>query len=182
MRVAAILLAAGRSTRFGAADKLATPLEGIPLGGHAARTLLRLGLSVRLVVTGAGGSDWPGFERVLNDRPEAGMGRSVALGVAAARARGAAAVLIALADMPRVPEAHFRRLLARDLRADTLVASTDGDRRLPPALFGARWFAHLEVLEGDRGARALLERAELVETSPDALVDVDRPADLARLG
>ena len=51
MSVAAILLAAGRSRRFGAADKLAVDLDGLPLGLHAARTLADVPLAARILVT-----------------------------------------------------------------------------------------------------------------------------------
>lgn len=182
MTVAVVLLAAGRSTRFGAADKLAAPLNGMPLGFHAARTLATLALPLSVVVTGPTTLEWPGFERIVNDRPDAGMGRSLALGVAAARELGASAILVALADMPRVPAAHFRKLLARDILPDTRVGSTDGIRRLPPALFGAGWFPALESLDGDQGARMLLVDAEVVAAPTNALVDIDSEDDLAALG
>jgi molybdenum cofactor cytidylyltransferase len=178
MTIAAVLLAAGRSTRFGAADKLAAPLAGVPLRLHAARALVPLPLAARFVVTGPAILDWPGFEVVANDRPEAGMAHSIALGLAAARRRGADAILIVLADMPFVPTDHFRRLLAGHSGPRSIVASSDGKRRMPPAVFGADWFVELERLSGDQGARALLDRAALVTIRPETLLDVDRPDDL----
>jgi molybdenum cofactor cytidylyltransferase len=179
MTIAAVLLAAGRSTRFGAADKLQASLGGIPLALHAARTLAKLPFAARFVVTAGATLDWPDFLPIVNDRPEAGMARSLALGVAAARAAGAEAVLVALADMPFVPVAHFARLTALHRGPPSLAASSDGETRLPPALFGADWFAVLEALSGDKGARALLDRAEPVVAPADWLVDIDSVADLA---
>jgi molybdenum cofactor cytidylyltransferase len=178
MKVAAVLLAAGRSTRFGQANKIAADLAGLPLGLYAARALAALPLDARYVVTATDAIDWPGFSPIRNDRPEEGMARSIALGVAAARAGGATAILIALADMPFVPPAHYARLLALHRGADTLVASGDGTRRMPPALFGQDWLPMLEALTGDAGARSLLDRAELVPAPPDWLADVDLPSDL----
>jgi molybdenum cofactor cytidylyltransferase len=179
MTIAAVLLAAGRSTRFGAADKLAATLGDRPLGLHAAHALAPLDLAARFVVTGPAETEWPSFERIENDRPEDGMAHSVALGTAAARQFGAHAVLIALADMPFVPTEHFERILAGYRGADTLVATSDGVRRMPPALFGSDWFAELEALSSDRGAYALLRRAAIVVTEADTLLDIDRPQDLA---
>lgn len=178
MIVAAVLLAAGRSTRFGAADKIAAELDGLPLGLHAARTIAGLPLALRYVVTGAAPRDYPGFEIVPNDRPEAGLSRSIALGVASARAAGAQAMLIALADMPYVPAAHFRRLIERADGPAALVASTDGGHRTSPAVFGADWFDDLAALSGDRGARDLLQRGSAVSAAPGDLLDVDTPDDL----
>lgn len=178
MIVAAVLLAAGRSTRFGAADKIAAELDGVPLGLHAARTIAALPLALRYVVTGATPRDYPGFEIVPNLRPEAGLSRSIALGVAAARAAGAQAVLIALADMPCVAAEHFLRLIERADGPDALVASTDGGHRTPPAVFGADWFDELEALSGDRGARDLLQRGTAISAAPGDLLDIDTPDDL----
>ena len=179
MMIAAVLLAAGRSTRFGAADKLAATLGRLPLGLHAAHAVARLDLGARFVVTGPGETEWPSFENVGNDRPEDGMAHSLALGIAAARGSGADAALIALADMPFVPKDHFERILAGYRGPDTLVATCDGDRRMPPALFGFDWFAELEALSGDRGAHDLLRRAAIVMADADFLLDIDRPEDLA---
>jgi molybdenum cofactor cytidylyltransferase len=180
MTVAAVLLAAGRSTRFGATNKLGSTLGGRSLGLHAVDALAPLDLAARFVVTGAAALEWPSFEVIANDRPEAGMAHSIALGAAAARQSGADAVLIALADMPFVPTRHFERLLAHHHGRATLVATSDGVRRMSPAVFGADWFALLETLSGDRGAQQLLGRAEIVVTEAENLLDVDRPEDLAR--
>lgn len=179
MKIAAVLLAAGRSTRFGSQDKLLALLDGIPLGLHVARTLVSLPFAARLVVTGTIDRRWPGFEIVRNGQPELGMGRSIALGVAAARGLGADGVLVALADMPRVSADHFTRLLACGQGADSMAASSDGVNRLPPALFGAAWFDRLERLSADRGARELLDRAQIVQCPSPELIDIDDPADLA---
>ena len=178
MTIAAVLLAAGQSARFGSADKLAASLDGLPLGAHAARTLLTLPLTMRFVVTGPFTFPWHGFEQVPNDRPEEGMGRSIALGTEAARRAGAEAVLIALADMPFVSSGHFERLLSFHHGPGTLIASSDGSRRMPPALFGADWFDVLEKLSGDHGARNLLGEAKLVQAAADELTDIDDPDDL----
>ena len=180
MSVAAVLLAAGRSTRFGAEDKIAAALGGLPLGHHAARTLNDVDLTARYVVCPPRTTVWPGFVIVTNDSLELGQSRSIALGVAAARGGGATAVLIALADMPFVPAIHFSRLIAGFHGPGSIVASSDGKRRMPPALFGAGWFGALIALSGDQGARALLDRAELVTALADDLSDIDHRADLAK--
>lgn len=181
-RVALVLLAAGRSLRFGARDKLAEPLRGTPLALNAVAALARLPVAIRIAVTGTTAIDFAahGYAVVPNDEPAAGQSRSIALGVAAARAAGADAVLIALADMPFVAEAHVRDLLAHAGPARTLVASSDGSRPSPPALFGRAHFATLERLDGDTGARALLRQALLVAAPPGTLIDIDTPEELAR--
>lgn len=180
MNIAAILLAAGRSRRFGREDKLAMPLAGSPLGLHAARTLARLPLQSRYVVCAGSFPACAGFVVVQNDHPETGLGRSIALGLSAAREAGADAVLLALADMPFVPLPHFERLLQHHAGAATIAASTDGTTVMPPALFGSEWFDALLGLSGDVGARSLLRHAKTVRASPDELLDIDHPDDLVR--
>jgi len=119
-----------------------------------------------------------GYRAVPLDPPGAPQSRSLALGVAAAQAEGARAVLVALADMPLVPAEHIR----------ALVAAFDGDRIateaqgtiMPPAIFGARHFAALTALAGDRGGAARLNGAAAVALDPMLALDVDTPEDLAR--
>ncbi len=177
--IAALLLASGRSSRFGAADKLTMPLGDHPVGHHAAQTLASLPFDWRLVVTIGSTMFWPGFEPIINDQPDAGMSHSVGLGVSACRERGAEAVLIALADMPLVSREQFAGLLGRYSGPESLIASSDEGHRMVPALFGSGWFPALEQLRGDRGARELLDKATTVlAASPDELVDIDTPDDL----
>jgi molybdenum cofactor cytidylyltransferase len=177
MRIAAVLLAAGLSTRFGG-NKIATPIDGRPMGHHAARTLGALRLDARIVVTGATVLDWPGFTVIENPAPDNGLSGSIRLGLAAARQARAEAILIALADMPFVSVGHYERLLAACDRPAAIVASSRAGQAMPPAIFGEAWFVTLEALEGDRGAGALLAQAERIEADPGMLVDIDRPSDI----
>jgi molybdenum cofactor cytidylyltransferase len=179
---ALVLLAAGLGRRFGG-DKLLADLHGRPVGLHAAETLAALPFATRIAVTGAGGPDYAayGYHVVRNPAPDQGQAGSLRLGVRAARAAGALAVLVALADMPCVTAGHLRRLLDAGGCDAALVASTDGARRTPPALFGRAWFDRLEGLEGDQGARTLLADAVAVTAHARDLVDVDTPAALRAL-
>jgi len=178
-----VLLAAGRSTRFGAGrHKLHQELFGRPLGEVAAATLAALPFRERVAVTAAGGLDLAalGFRQVVNDDSAAGIGRSVSLGIDVADKLGAAAVLVALADMPCVTTAHVEQLFAA-AGAASVVASSDGHAAKPPALFTRDQFARLRALSGDVGARALLRDAVLVSAPVDELVDVDTAEELERL-
>lgn len=175
-KVAAVLLAAGRSSRFGAEDKLLAGLAGKPLARHAAETLASLGFGALIVVARPALAHlFPGFELVANERPEEGQSRSIRLGIEAAERAGAATILIALADMPFVGADHYRRLLAVH---DRVTASTAGGAPMPPALFDCACFSELMSLTGDMGARSLLGDAVLVEAPTRELRDIDAPADL----
>lgn len=178
--IAVVLLAAGTSSRFGPCDKLAVPLEGLPLGLHAARTLGRLPFAARIAVCGRAGPRFAayGFAPVVNPDPTTGQSGSIRLGLTHARAFAPKAVLIALADMPFVTTSHVLALLGRLDGEHLVVGSTDGRRPSPPALFDASLFSTLEGLRGDGGARSLLRGALLIPAPRAELSDVDTPEDL----
>jgi molybdenum cofactor cytidylyltransferase len=179
---ALVLLAAGRSVRFGGL-KLDAVVGGQPLGLHAAAALAGLPFLARVAVTGAAACDYAaaGFQVVANPDPAQGMGSSVGIGVSFADALDVRAVLIVLADMPRVTAALVGRLFDASDGPDSVVASSDGGAPRPPALFGRARFAALRALDGDAGARALLREGRVVRAREGELVDIDTREDLARL-
>ncbi len=178
-----ILLAAGRSERFGDQNKLEAEFLGRPVGYHVVTALENIPFRDRLVVRDGCSLDFVsrGYTEIHNDRPELGMAESVKLGVRRAKEMDAAAILIALADMPRVTAAHIYRLFDAADAADAVVASSDGHAPCPPVLFGRGQFDFLLTLEGDRGARDLVKAGRHVVTSPAELIDIDTPEDLERL-
>lgn len=188
-RLAVAVLAAGQSRRFGAEDKLAAPLGDALLGEQAVRTLGGLAFANRWVI--AASAEHPcapawsaaGFALAANDQAAAGMGTSLALAAQLAIKASADVLLVALADMPLVPAAHFAALLARAvaLGPEAMVASEAAGVRSPPAVFGANLLPELAKAAGDRGARHLLGRAEPIVCAADWLADVDDPAALARV-
>lgn len=182
-RIALVLLAAGRSTRFGNADKLEATWRGKPLAMHAVAALKPFEFGQRIAIVSDTALDFAshGYRTILNDRPDDGLSRSLKLGVAAAQEAGAAAMLIALADMPRVTSEHIGALIDAAGEPDIVIASSDGLRVKPPALFPAGRFAELMQAEGDEGGRRLLQDARRVAASDDELFDIDTIEDLERL-
>ncbi|HEX8486709.1 nucleotidyltransferase family protein [Sphingomonas sp.] len=183
-RTVLLLLAAGRSARYGdVGSKLDEDFLGRPLGLHVAVTLQALPFLDRLAITGRCGIDYAahGYRVLRNEAPEDGIAGSIVLGVAAARACGADAVLLALADMPRVTAAHIHRLFDAARGPDAVVASSDGVDTSPPALFGSDRFDFLLSLTGDEGARDLVRAGRHVVTTPAELIDVDTAEELAEL-
>lgn len=182
-RTILVLLAAGQSRRFGEADKLDQEFLGRPLGLHVAVALEDLPFQERVAVVSGTAIDYAAhrFRVMPNPDAAAGMASSLRIGVGCAQAQGADAVLIALADMPRVTAAHIYRLFEAATGPDTVVASSDGNDPKPPALFGAGRFDFLLNLEGAMGARDLVRAGRHVVASPAELIDIDTPGDLARL-
>jgi CTP:molybdopterin cytidylyltransferase MocA len=187
MRVAAILLAAGSSTRFGG-EKLLAAWRGRPLYEHALEALLASpAVAETLVVVQPGFALPPARPRcrfVVNPGHAEGMGASLRAGVRAAPA-DADAYLVALADMPGITPALIASLVACHAAADTpIVVPACGGRRGHPVIFGAGLREALLAVAGDVGAREIIrahpEWVREFETGDEAvLFDVDRPADLA---
>ena len=179
-----VLLAAGRSQRMGdVGSKLDEPFLGRPLGLHVAVALEDIPFRKRVAVVGRARCDYAahGYTTVQNDDPALGMGRSVALGVDYARACDARAVVVALADMPRVTATHIHQLLDAADGENAVVSSSDGHAPKPPAVFGRAHFDTLLALEGDRGARDMVRAGKHVVTTPAELIDIDTPEELDRL-
>lgn len=182
-RTLLVLLAAGRSLRFGDDDKLAMDFLGQPLAMHIVRALADIPFLGRVAITSGTKLDFAGqgYREIANPAPEHGLSGSVRLGVVAAQAAGAAALIIALADMPRITSTQIYRLLDAAKGEDAVIASSDGERPRPPALFGQRRFAELVQAQGDEGGRAMIRAGVHIVTSPTELIDIDTPDDLARL-
>ncbi|MGF1529404.1 MAG: NTP transferase domain-containing protein [Candidatus Competibacterales bacterium] len=182
-----ILLAAGRSRRFGA-DKRLAPIDGIPMALVAARTLA-LALPDPVVVVAA--ADEPiaqclteaGFDLAVNPHGLGGMGKSLATGVAARL--DASGWVIALADMPWVRLATYRAICAA-AAWDAIVAPGFCGRRGHPVAFGGAFRHDLVALDGDEGARWIVKRSphalRLIDSDdPGTVCDVDHPNDLDAL-
>ena len=179
-----ILLAAGRSERFGdIGSKLDQPFLGKSLGLHVAVALEAMPFQDRVAVVDGAQIDYGpyGFRQIRNHDRDKGMAHSIRLGLACAQQLDADAICIALADMPRVTAAHIHRLFDATTGAETVVASSDGNEPKPPAIFGRAHFAMLATLEGDAGARDMVRRGRHVVTSDAELIDVDTPEELERL-
>ena len=180
---ALVLLAAGKSARFGLSDKLIQPFLGQPLGMHVVTALEAVPFAKRIVVRDGEtlGYAARGYDVIRNQHPEDGLSLSVRLGVQAARGDGIEGVLIALADMPRITAAQIHRLFDAAHGPDSVVASSDGVRPKPPALFGAARCDALVAMQGDYGARDMIRAGRHVVTHPDELIDVDTEEDLVEL-
>jgi molybdenum cofactor cytidylyltransferase len=182
-KTALVLLAAGRSERFGTVDKLLEPFLGRPLALHITTALEAVPFARRIVVKDGTELDFGalGYHVVHNPAPHLGLIHSAKLGIEQLRDDGVEAVLFALADMPRVTAGHIHHMLHSADGPDAVVASSNGVRPCPPVLFGANQFDALRALDGDQDARALVLSGKHVVASPAELIDIDTPEELERL-
>ena len=193
--IAAIVLAAGRATRFGAGpddSKVFATLDGKPLVAHVVATALGSGASHVFVVVGqAAHRATPIFDGqrsvtlLHNTGFASGMATSIKAGIAALP-HAVDGALILLGDMPLVSSATLARLIAMfDGQRPDAVVPCYGGRKGNPVLIGRSLFKEMLTLTGDRGARSILEEAarnvvfcELDD--PHVLTDIDTPDALAR--
>lgn len=168
-KIAALVLAAGRSTRFGAENKLLATFEGRPMIAHVLAAITEAGLDPVIVVIGheadavraAIGPRMGAF--VDNPRFAEGLSTSLRAGLAA-MPESVGATFVMLGDMPRVSAATLRRLVmaaSEHPAAQAFVPTFEGHWG-NPVLVRRALFPSLMALHGDQGARKLLEASREV--------------------
>jgi molybdenum cofactor cytidylyltransferase len=184
--VHAIVLAAGSGSRFGGGKLMAPWRVGVLLDGALDAAFAAPVRAVHVVV----GAD-PAVTahavargaRIVEARDHAlGLSASLKAGIAALPG-DAAGALVLLGDMPQVPHAILQPLVEAVAAGAVAAAPVFEGRLGNPAALSAALFPKVMTLEGDRGARALIEglgEALVRIPAPDAgiLFDVDRPDDL----
>jgi molybdenum cofactor cytidylyltransferase len=189
-RIAAVVLAAGASNRFGAENKLLARIGGRPVVRRVAEAAVGGGAADVVVVTGC---DRPLIEEALsglavrfahNANWQAGMGSSIAVGVAAL-GEDSEGALIVPGDMPLLTSLLIASLAAafeRGGRASIIYPATPSGEQRNPVLWPRRLFPKLMALSGREGAKRLLEslgrEAVSLTAEEAALADIDTLADL----
>jgi molybdenum cofactor cytidylyltransferase len=192
-QIAALVLAAGQSRRMGAVNKLLIAIDGKPMLRHAVDAVLAAGIAPVVVVTG---HEHTAIETALAGLPVAfaanpdyaqGLSTSLRHGLAALP-EGIDGALVVLGDMPRVEPAELRTIVGAfsPNEGRAIVVPTRHGKRGNPVLWGRQFFAEMQELGGDVGARHLIgaypEAVAEVEMAGDGvLTDIDTPQALARL-
>ncbi|MDF2177257.1 nucleotidyltransferase family protein [Aliiglaciecola sp. CAU 1673] len=185
INTAALVLAAGQASRFGAIKQLAN-LNGLPMIIHALARLEGLSLQAVYVVLGANDEaiqvHLPATVTVVH-APDwgRGMGHSLACGIEQLP-DDINHVLVTLCDQVAIEQGDYQRLLQRSHQhPEKIIASDYGQRMGVPAIFCRSDFCALTKLSGDKGARDYLQqqiaRLQLV-FMPNARTDIDTQDDL----
>jgi molybdenum cofactor cytidylyltransferase len=191
MRIAGLVLAAGRSSRMAPRNKLLETVGGEKMVRHVAATALAGGTQPIIVVTGheAGAvtAALRGLAVTIVANPDYANGLSTSL-CAGLRAvpQGIDGALILLGDMPEIESSVLTALMAAFTGQSAICVPVRHGRRGNPVLWGSAHFAEMMQLTGDSGAKPLMARHEThlieVEVATDSIFeDVDAPEDLARL-
>ena len=181
------ILAAGAARRFGGL-KLLADVGGVSLLTRVVEVASRSRCDHVAVVLGSDGGalsarlDEHPIERLENERWDEGMSSSIHIAVNWARHRDLKALVLMVADQPRLDAGHLDALVAASRGGAQLAASYYAGVLGVPAVFPRSVFPELRALRGDAGARAILRRpdAHVVPVSwPAGVFDVDRREDVS---
>jgi molybdenum cofactor cytidylyltransferase len=191
-RVAALVLAAGSSTRMGS-NKLLADIHGEAMIARTVRRIAASSVEQVVVVTGHQADDIrsalsdQNVKLVHNAEFAQGLSTSLRVGVAALQ-ESCDAILICLGDMPLIDARDVNRMIAafNPTEHRSIVVPVHGRTFGNPVLWGAEHFNALMACEGDRGARGLLEKLkdEAVEIPVEhegVVLDADTPEALATI-
>ena len=186
-RVSAILLAAGQSRRMGTVNKLLADVHGATMVARVADEVLASKVTGVYVVTGHEDDQvrealvGRALEYAHNAAYEEGLSTSLRRGIEALP-RDVDGAVVCLGDMPRVSPTVIDRLIEAFEQApgDVICVPTFRGKRGNPVLWARRYFAYMQDLRGDVGARHLIgEFSDCVHEVPmdddGVLTDVDTP-------
>jgi molybdenum cofactor cytidylyltransferase len=192
VKIAAIVLAAGRSSRMAPRNKLLEAIDGEPMVRRVANVALASGAHPVIAVTGydAGpvAGALRGLEVTIIHNPSYGDGLSTSLRAGLrALPTGYDGALICLGDMPGIESGVLRALMTAFAASgrDAICVPARHGRQGNPVLWGASYFGEMMAIDGDSGAKPLIarhgDRVIEVEVATDSIFeDVDAPADLTR--
>jgi|TARA_B110000037_G_scaffold204689_1_gene248876 molybdenum cofactor cytidylyltransferase len=166
LKIAAIVLAAGQSRRMGPVNKLLMEIEGVPMVERVLLAIQAAGVEKTIVVTGfesdrieerLSGYD---VEFVWNENFEAGMGSSLAGGAAALAENRFDGILVCLGDLPYLKKDSIGKVIDafKKAKGEKIVAPCFEGKRGHPVIFPSHYKKPLEGLQGDAGARALIQQ------------------------
>ena len=192
-KTTAIVLAAGQSRRMGPQNKLLTNVGGLPM---IVRTIDAITASKVDSITVVLGHEAAQVRAALSEKPvkfientdfAAGLSTSLRCGIAAV-SQDAECTLVCLGDMPRVTSTEINLLIDSfsPTEGRAICVPTHAGKRGNPVVIGRRFFAEIQDIAGDIGARHLIgaypELVHEVEMEKNSiLVDIDTPEALAKL-
>ncbi len=191
-KIAAVILAAGNSTRMGTPKQL-LPYNGSTLLNHTLLPVAKLFPGRTYLVLGANASlvrnTFPGgtCKVVINDQWATGMASSLIAGLQSAQHdfTDLEAIIFLTGDQPSVTASHLSTLTDAFIsgRAPIIASAYDGIQGVP-ALFDKKLFPELKKLKADAGARYVLKQFEKDVFSvplPDGGTDIDTPVQYKQL-
>ena len=191
LKVAAVVLAAGRSSRMAPRNKLLELVDRKPVITHVVNAALGSGADPVIVVTGFEaeriGEALRGLKvKVVHNADYAqGLNTSLRAGLKALMPNTDGAIIL-LGDMPQIQSGNLNALIAALKDQESICVPVRSGRRGNPLLWGARYFPEMMQISGDVGAKPLMAKylehvVEVPINSDSIFADIDTPSDLARL-
>ncbi|MFY8099698.1 MAG: NTP transferase domain-containing protein, partial [Allorhizobium sp.] len=191
-----VVLAAGRASRMGEGGrhKLLAEFDGEALVRRSVRQAVEADVGPVTVVTGHRSDEvadaLSGLKATVLENPDfaSGMASSLKAGLAAIEAKGLPGMMVLLADMPNVSASDIAALARAYGKSGgkAIVRAVSDGQRGNPVILPAATFEALKALEGDIGARPVIESSGLavidVEIGPAARLDVDTPEAILAAG
>ena len=161
----AVLLAAGRSERMGRNNKLLLNVDGIPLVRKSAINILNSNVTSMTVVTGfdenkiVNALNGLNVNFVKNINFREGLSSSLKAGLANITPTPSA-VIICLADMPKIQPEHINQLIENfdPLKGWEICIPTNNGKRGNPVLIGSHFFPYIFETSGDFGAKQVMKQ------------------------
>lgn len=191
--VGAVVLAAGRGERMGGPNKLLAHFDGVPLVRKVIERVLASKAKTCIAVVGHEAEriidtiEDQAVRIVSNANYMTGLASSLKVGIANLPPDIAGAIIV-LADMPQVETVDLDLLIRKfiDAGGRSVVRATHSGKRGNPVILPRYLFEAVARLEGDTGARHLVESSDIpvidVELGNTASLDVDTPEALAHAG
>lgn len=187
-KYAMMILAAGRSVRFGE-NKLLASVSGKPLYRHTLDRMLAFQAYPQYLVTGydviGEAAEKQGIKTIINREPERGISHSVILGLEEClkQTPDIQGILFSVCDQPNLKTATIQRMLnAAGMHRGQIICAGNPGRPGNPVLWDRAFFDGLRHLSGDNGGRQMMsglrEKVRYVEAQPEELKDIDQRNDL----
>ena len=187
IRVGGLLLAAGQARRMGqnGPHKLLAEFDGRPLVRRMAETLVASKANPAVAITGhrrdeiEAALDGVRLPSVFNKDYACGLASSLVCGFTSPELASCDGILVMLADMPALTTGHLDQLVDafRSANGQAIVRASHQGKRGNPIILPRATFEAVRRLEGDVGARAIIESSGLpiidVDIGPSAHLDVD---------
>lgn len=193
-KVAAIVLAAGQSTRMGTSNKLLADINGELMivkvlnaiaASEVDEIIVVLGHEADKVRENLATLQHPKLTCVVNENYQAGIATSLACGVTEL-GNDIAGALICLSDMPYINTADYNRMIDayRGASSPCICIPFVQQQRGNPLLWDRFFFPEIKQLQGDTGARQLLKKYpqywfKVPFTNNNILLDIDCPEALS---
>ena len=190
-KFAVVILAAGKSSRFGKENKLLSDVDGKPLYTYTFDQMDAFGNVPKVVVTGydeiADDAALRGMDVVINDMPEEGISRSIRMGLKEVLDiyPDVQGVLFSVCDQPGLDASTIQRIFNEAMKHKGHIIRTVSDGvKGNPVLWDKKYFDELLNIEGDRGGKQIMERVEdkiiYVEADEKELRDIDYEKDVEK--